>query len=756
MKFRIFGSLGILLLLFTADLQAQGTLEDYKRSMVIETLFENKVYNAPVSFHWSNENTLWYVTNTAEGNKYFLITPSEKKQVLAFDHSRLASSLSAILNKKIAPGDLKIGDLEFEKSRSAFTFSIDTLKFTADENYKLTKIESIKKENRDRGYWGRNRDEKGNDPVLSPDKSFTAFIKNHNLYIKSKDSAEEIQLSYDGSAGFYYSSYMQWSPDGKKIMAYKVRPGEEHKIYFVESSPQDQLQPKLQHRDYLKPGDMLSFRSPQLFKVASKEHIKLPTDFFDSQYSLSNFNWNDNSSAFTFEYNQRGHQVYRVLKVDAESGKVTSIIEETSPTFIDYSGKKYRYDTKNGKEIIWASERNGWNHLYLINTETGKVKNQITNGDWPVRNVVKVDEEKRQIYFAASGMDKEQDPYFLHYFRIDFDGKNLIRYTSENGDHKVNFSADGEYYVDQYSRVDLAPVTVLKKTSNQKKVMDLQEADISQLLATGWKAPEPFKAKGRDGKTDIWGMIVRPTNFDPANNYPIIEYIYAGPHSSFVPKDFNVFYTGMSELAELGFIVVKIDGMGTSNRSKSFHDVAWKNLKDAGFPDRKLWIKAAAEKYPYMNTEKVGIHGRSAGGQSSSGALVFHSDFYDVAVSSAGCHDNRMDKIWWNEQWMGYPVGPEYAESSNVENAAQLKGNLLLIVGELDDNVDPASTYQFADALIKSNKNFDLLVKPGVGHSAGNSDYDIHKRKDHFVKHLIGVTPPEWLEIYDDTKMVQQ
>ena len=756
MKINIYRLIGILLLLLCTDLQAQGTLEDYKRSLAIENLFEDKVYNAPVDFHWSNEGKLWYVTNTPEGKKYFLVIPSEKKQIPAFDHSKLASSLSKLLNREISADALEVGDLEFDESGAAFTFILDSTKISSDENYKLTTLETLKKENRDRGYWGQNRDEKGNDPVFSPDSTFTAFIKNHNLYIKPTSSGNEIQLSFDGSAGFYYSSYMQWSPDGKKIMAYKVRPGEEHKIYFVESSPQDQIQPKLQHRDYLKPGDMLSFRSPQLFKVASKEHIKVPTDLFDSQYSLTNFDWKDDSSAFTFEYNQRGHQVYRVLKVDAETGKVRSLIEETSSTFIDYSGKKYRYDTKKGEEIIWASERDGWNHLYLIDGETGKVKNQITNGDWPVRKVIKVDEENRQVYFTASGIDKEQDPYFLHYFRIDFDGKNLTRFTSENGDHKVTFSPDGDYYVDQYSRVDLPPVTLLKKTSNQKKVMDLQEADILDLLATGWKAPEPFKAKGRDGKTDIWGMIVRPTNLDPAKDYPIIEYIYAGPHSSFVPKDFNVFYTGMSELAELGFIVVKIDGMGTSNRSKAFHNVAWKNLKDAGFPDRKLWIKAAAEKYPYINTEKVGIHGRSAGGQSSSGALVFHSDFYDAAVSSAGCHDNRMDKIWWNEQWMGYPVGPEYAESSNVENAAQMEGNLLLIVGELDDNVDPASTYQFADALIKANKNFDLLVKPGVGHSAGNSPYDIHKRKDHFVEHLLGVTPPEWSKIYGGMEKDEQ
>jgi dipeptidyl aminopeptidase/acylaminoacyl peptidase len=276
----------------------------------------------------------------------------------------------------------------------------------------------------------------------------------------------------------------------------------------------------------------------------------------------------------------------------------------------------------------------------------------------------------------------------------------------------------------------------------------MQKADISELKKTGWIAPEVFTAKGRDGKTDIWGVIIRPTTFDPNRKYPIIEYIYAGPQDSFVPKNFQSYYWAMSSLAELGFIVVQIDGMGTSNRSKAFHDVCFKNLKDGGFPDRKLWMKAAAAKYPYMNIEKVGIHGTSAGGQNAGAALVFNSDFYDVAVASCGCHDNRMDKMWWNEQWMGYPVGPEYEACSNTANAAQLNGNLMLILGELDDNVDPASTMQFANALIKANKNFELVIVPGMGHSAGG-DYGERKRRDYFVEHLLGVTPPTWNEIYN-------
>lgn len=729
--------------------QAQGTLKEYKRANVVDSLFKNKVINAPKEFHWIGNEYVWYSNNLLKGKEFLLVDTKQQKQIQAFDHNKLAQSLSKILGKEVNVKDLPLENLEFDKTLSTLVFTTDTLKISCDLNtYQLTKTGGYKKPLKPTDYWGGNFDELGNKPVGSPDSLYTAFIKNYNLYIKNKKTKAETQLSYDGSKGFYYSSYLQWSPNSNQIMAYKVRPGEEHKIYFVESSPSDQFQPKLQTRDYLKPGDQLPFKSPQLFVVASKKQISVATDLFQKQYDLSGIEWKEDSSGFTFEYNQRGHQVYRVLEVSATTGKVKTIIEETSPTFVDYSGKRYRYDIKKSNEIIWASERDGWNHLYLYDAITGKVKNQITKGNWPIREVIKVDDVKKQIYFTASGLDNDQDPYLVQYCRIDFNGKNFTRLTTENGNHKVTFSPDYKYYVDQYSRVDLAPITVLKSIETQKTIVAMQKADISALQKTGWTAPEVFTAKARDGKTDIWGVIVRPTTFDPNRKYPIIEYIYAGPQDSFVPKNFQPYYWAMSSLAELGFIVVQIDGMGTSNRSKAFHDVCWKNLKDGGFPDRKLWMKAAAAKYPYMNIDKVGIHGTSAGGQNAGAALVFNSDFYDVAVASCGCHDNRMDKMWWNEQWMGYPIGPEYEACSNTANAAQLKGNLMLILGELDDNVDPASTMQFANALIKANKNFELVTVPGMGHSAGG-DFGERKRRDYFVQHLLGVIPPTWDEIYN-------
>lgn len=728
---------------------AQGTLAEYKKSIAIDSLFKNKIYNTPKVFRWVGNDYFWYINPIAKGKEYWVFDTQQQKQHLAFDHSRLATSLSKVLGKEVSPYQLSLDSLEFNKDFSTLSFVAENQKIVCNlTSYQFTKINpSQAKSLLNNNYWGNFFDERSNKPVISPDSSYTAFIKNDNLFVRNRKTKEEIQLSYDGSKGFYYSSYLQWSPNSQQIMAYKVRNGEDHKIYFVESSPTDQLQPKLQSRDYLKPGDQLPFKSPQLFTIATKKHIAISTELFQEQYFLGRFEWKDDNSGFTFEYNQRGHQVYRVLEVNANDGKVKALVEETSPTFIEYSAKKYRYDVKNSQEIIWTSERDGWNHLYLYDAKTGKVKTQITKGLWPVRKVIKVDEKLRQIYFTASGLDSDQDPYLIHYCSIDFDGKNFKRITTENGNHTLTFSPDYQSYIDQYSRVDLPPVTLFKSIKDAKVNIVLQQADITDLKQTGWNMPEVFAAKGRDENTDIWGVIVRPTSFDPKRSYPVIEYIYAGPHDSFVPKSFQPNFWGMSALAELGFIVVQIDGMGTSNRSKAFHDVCWKNLKDAGFPDRKLWIQAAAAKYPYIDATKVGIHGTSAGGQNAGAALVFNSDFYQVAVSSCGCHDNRMDKMWWNELWMGYPIGPHYEASSNVVNAAQLKGHLMLILGEVDDNVDPASTMQFANALIKANKNFELVTIPGMGHSAGG-EFGERKRKDYFVQHLLGVTPPTWDKIY--------
>ena len=356
------------------------------------------------------------------------------------------------------------------------------------------------------------------------------------------------------------------------------------------------------------------------------------------------------------------------------------------------------------------------------------------------RGVDRVDVKNREIWFRALGSHEGQDPYHVHFCRIKFDGTGLVKLTEGDGTHAIEYSPDRKVFIDTYSRVDLPPVTELRRTSDGKKICDLEKADASALLKV-LQLPERFVAQGRDGKTDIYGYIVRPSNFDPKKKYPVIEAIYAGPHDHHVRKAFSS-APGEQRMAELGFILVKIDGMGTNWRSKGFHDVCWKNLGDSGFPDRILWIKAAAEKHPEMDLSKgVGIYGGSAGGQSSTRALLAFGDFYTVAVSDCGCHDNRMDKIWWNELWMSWPIGPHYAEQSNVTQSHKLTGKLMLAVGELDRNVDPSSTYQVVNALIRANKDFDLLVVPGGGHGAGSSAYGGRRTMDFFVPHLMGVEP---------------
>jgi dipeptidyl aminopeptidase/acylaminoacyl peptidase len=450
----------------------------------------------------------------------------------------------------------------------------------------------------------------------------------------------------------------------------------------------------------------------------------------------------------TFEYNQRGHQIYRVLELSAETGKVRTLVEESNPKYINYN-RHYRYDFRDGKRMLWLSERDNWTHLYLYDRTTGKVKKQLTHGAWVIREVLRVDEDNNVIYFTASGMNPKEDPYQIHYYRMDLNGNNMVCLTPHDGQHSATFSSDYKYLVDRFSKADKAPVSYLVRTAAASDTMKLESANIQKLLDNGWVAPEIFTAPGRDGKTPMWGIIQRPTHFDPSRKYPVIEYIYAGPGDAYTPKGFIAYNWESTALAELGFVVVQLDAMGTSYRGKKFEEVCYKNLKDAGFPDRMAWIRAAAAKYPYMDATKVGIFGASAGGQESTTAVLLHPDFYKAAYSSCGCHDNRMDKIWWNEQWMGYPVDSSYVECSNVYNAPKLTRPLMLVVGELDDNVDPSSTMQVVNALVKANKDFELVVIPGVHHTMGES-FGEHKRFDFFVRNLLGVTPPKWDELTTD------
>jgi dipeptidyl aminopeptidase/acylaminoacyl peptidase len=570
------------------------------------------------------------------------------------------------------------------------------------------------------------------------DRRWSARIVGHDVVARDGESGEEFSLTTDGTEADAYRGPFHWSPDGRRVVVMREVPAEERVVHLVESSPRDRVQPRLKSFEYLKPGDRIARRRPKLFDAETRKEIPIDEAAFENPWSVEDVRWAADSTRFTVVYNRRGHQVVRLLAIDAATGAVSTVVEEASPTFVDYAHKMFAHWIGDD-ELIWMSERSGWNHLYLVDARAGLVKNAITSGEWVVRRVEHVDETARRVWFYACGVREGQDPYYPHLCRANLDGTGFVVLTEGDGAHEVSVSPDRRFLVDRWSRVDKAAVTELRDAEDGRLILTLEEGDASRRDAA-FPAIERFTAPGRDGATRIDGILVRPSNFDPSRTYPVVEHVYAGPQDQHVPKGWDDL-AGMRALAELGFVVVMADGMGTNWRSKAFHDVCWKNLKDAGFPDRIAWLRAAAADRPWLDLSRVGLYGGSAGGQNAVRGLLDHGDFYRAAVADCGCHDNRMDKIWWNELWMGWPVGPEYAASSNVADAAKLRGKLLLIVGELDTNVDPASTMQVVDALVRADRDFELLVIPGAGHGAAESPYGCRRRADFLVRHVMGVEP---------------
>jgi len=744
------------------------TAADYERARGLQAKYRDvalSVMDTPV---WIGPSRFWYRVSVAGGHSFVLVdagnadTPVKRP---AFDHARLAASLGAAAAASYTATTLPFSTFQFVQGDQSITFAAAGASWSCTiTDYSCRQTQAAAGGGRGFGAGGRGAgagrgSSTAGEGVRSPDGKRVAYIANYNVWVRDANAAatDGTALSRDGSEGNPFTEQsIRWSPDSRHLAAYRVRPGYQRMVRYVISSPPDQVQPKYMERFYAKPGDVLDLQQPSLFDADTKRQVNVDNALFPNPYNLSGIQWRRDGRAFTFEYNERGHQRYRIVEVNATTGTARALVDESASTFIDYrradgtlsnAGRTFRFDVDDGREIIWLSERDGWAHLYLYDGATGAVKNQITKGAFVVRAVQRVDTVARQVYFSAGGMDPQQDPYFAHFYRVNFDGSGLTPLTQAAADHEVTFSPDGSLYVDEWSRVDMAPVSQLRRTSDGTVLLDLERGDLAPLTKVGWRAPEPFVAKGRDGTSDIYGIVVKPSTFDARKKYPVIEYIYAGPHGSFVPKRFSPWYN-MNSIAELGFVVVQIDGMGTANRSRAFHDVAWKNIGDAGFPDRILWHKAYAAKNPWYDTSRVGIFGGSAGGQNAMGALLFHPEFYHVAVAFAGCHDNRMDKVWWNEQWMGWPIGPEYEASSNVVNAYRLQGKLMLVVPELDTNVDPASTMQVVNALIKADKTFDFLVMPNEDHGGGrrgpSASYGDRKMWDFFVHNLLGAEPPQW------------
>lgn len=573
-------------------------------------------------------------------------------------------------------------------------------------------------------------------PWRSPDGRWEVALHDQAVHLKDLQSGADRTLAKDDGDGAFRSPPL-WAPDSSRFALWKEKSVEPRLVHYIESSPKDQLQPKHFTQAYPKPGDAIDTRAPWVFFTGGEEPLPADPALIANPYECNDLAWRPDSQRLTFEFIERGFGKDNIIEIDTATRRQRVLIREESDTFVFVSGNGYRRDLKDGEEILWMSERDGWKHLYLFDGRSGEVKRQLTRGEWIVREVVQVDEANREALLRISGYYPDQDPYYIHYARLSLDTGALVPLTSANGTHdRFQRSPGGNYYTCRWSRVDHAPVTELHRWADGKLIATLAEADDSKLRAAGWTLPEPFVAKDREGKFDICGVIIRPPDFDPAKKYPVIEYIYAGPQDSFVPKSWNPWMAPKHEIAVHGFIVVQIDGRGTANRCREFHHFCYKNLKDAGFPDRIAWLKTAAAKYPQLDLDRVGIFGGSAGGQNALGALLFHPEFYKAAAADCGCHDNRMDKLWWNEQWMDWPVGPEYADNSNVTHAANLQGALLLTVGEDDTNVDPSSTYQVINALIAADKDFEFLPMTGRNHGSGEERYAQRRRAEFFINHL--------------------
>ncbi|REH00947.1 S9 family peptidase [Flavobacterium aquicola] len=720
-------------------------LERYRQASKLDEAVKNKVFKTRVNAHWQKDgNTFWYCNILKDSvREYILADASKGVKSKLFEELKLKKALSEITGKTLPQKSLVIDSLNYDAKANSIALKYDKSYFEVSlSDYSIKKITALAKDLKK--YSGFNnqwaRWESFRTDTISPNKKWLAFIKDNNVFVKPVSGGEAVQFTKDGTKEKPYGS-LAWSPDSKYIVGYHITPIVDLPVHYVLTSVANTTRGQLRSNPYKQPGDPFTTYEMFLFHVENQKVSKVNTpviDFFDAP----ELHWrNGDAGYFTYEKVDRGHQRFRIFEVNTQTAETRSIVDEKAKTFI-YESRLFTHYLKKSNEVVMTSEKDGWRHLYLVDGLNGK-ENQITKGEWVVRSVDSIDENKREIWFSASGMNAGEDPYYIHNYRISFDGKKLIGLTQAKGNHNVAFSPNKQYYLDSYSEPNIPTIIELHRTLDGKKIMDIEKSDASDYLATGMSLPEPFHAKGRDGITDIWGIICRPANFDPNKKYPVIESIYAGPQDSFVPKNFMDRYTTeMQSLAQLGFIVVQIDGMGTANRSKAFHDVCWKNLKDAGFEDRILWIKALAKKYQYVDDSRVGLYGTSAGGQNALGGLLFHPEFYKAGVAACGCHDNRVDKQWWNEQWMGYPVDKHYEEQSNVTNASKLSGDLLLIVGEADENVPPESTYRVADALIKSGKTFEFLPVPGMGHSDGGP-YGRLKKRDFFVKHLLGVDPPD-------------
>ncbi|MBX7053327.1 MAG: S9 family peptidase [Pyrinomonadaceae bacterium] len=608
----------------------------------------------------------------------------------------------------------------------------------------------------------------GGNAVVSPDGKKQVYIKEWNLWVKDIASGKETQLTTDGVKDFGYATdnagwkhsdraIVLWSPDSKKVATFQQDQRHINDMYLVSTNVGA---PKLEAWKYPLPTDkeiikihrvVIDVESGKMvrFKMAPDDRRGTLCDDIACDGTFGDNRWSPDGSTLAFVSSSRDHKSAKFRIADTVTGDVRDVFEETVATQYE-SGQgeaNWRYFPAT-KEAIWYSERDDWGHLYLYDLTTGKPKTQITKGNFVVTRIIKIDDAARTIFFEANGREPGRDPYFAHFYRVGFDGKGLTLLTPEDGNHQVTVTPDGKYFVDSYSKMDVAPVTVLRDMTG-KLIATLEKTDVSRLVATGWKPPTPITVKSRDAKWDLYGVMFTPTNLDPAKKYPVINYIYPGPQGGGVgSRSFSASRSDHQALAELGFVVVIIDGTCNPDRSKSFHDVCYGNMADNTLEDQISGMKQLSAKYPYMDLDRVGVWGHSGGGFATAAAMFRYPDFYKVGISESGNHENRNYEDDWGERYIGLLSGDNYEKQANQNYAKNLKGKLLLAHGAMDDNVPPYNTYLVVDALVKANKDFDLIIFPNARHGYGaDSFYMMRRRWDYFVKNLLGAEPPKEYEI---------
>jgi dipeptidyl-peptidase-4 len=726
-------------------------------------------YKGQVSAQWLDDGRFWYKAVDESGISYVLVDPAKGTRGPAFDQEKLAGLLKAASNGAVAMDarHLVIGEIELSDGDHTLSFSAHGTRYQCTIGTSADACKAIGSVG-----GGRPGGEHSNQPplALSPNKKLGAFIRDWNLWVRDMDTGAETQLTTDGVKDYGYATdnagwkksdaaILLWSPDSSKIATFQQDQRKDGEMYLVTVTNRH---PELKEWKYPFVGDAsVTMIERVIIDVPARKviRLKMPPDQHRSTIcddvvcagssSWADVEWSEDGSHLAFVSTSRDHKQEWVRVADTATGDVREVMSETAPKFFESGNDKINWHyLPASNEVLWFSERENWGNLYLYNLATGQLKNAITHGPGNVTQVLHVDEKARVIYFIGVGKEAGRDPYYQHFYSVHFDGSGLRLLTPENADHAIKMSPDGNYFVDTYSTPTDPQVTVLRDRDG-KVAMDVAHQDISKLVAAGWVPPVQIKVKGRDGTTDLYGFMFKPSHFDASTKYPIVNYVYPGPQTgSCGTRTFRAAHGDLQSLAELGFVVVCIDGMGTPWRSKSFHEAYYGNLGDNTIPDQIAGMKDLAKQYPFIDLDRVGIYGHSGGGNATGAAMLHSPDFFKVGIAESGNHDQRDYEDDWAEKWSGLEVkNPDgtdnYDSQANQNFAKNLKGHLLLAHGTMDPNVPPNNTLVLVDALIKANRDFDLLMIPNAEHGYGAaSQYMTRRRWDYFVRYLAGGTPP--------------